>query len=339
MAIYTLQHRSLNKIHKTDFGMDGIKEKDLRIAIKEQIEIIAPDCLVIAEEFSQWEDSNHRIDLLAVDKKANLVVIEFKHTKTGVQMELQSLSYAAMVSTLTFKSAVETYQKYLGSNAMAEYNLLNFLGWERPQEDNFASDVRIILISEDFSTELTTSIKWLNKKDIDINCIRLTPYKHQEQVFIDVQQIIPLPETEKRQTRIKEQLKEQKSVRSGNDYTKYVFEGTIYNKKNLVLAVISKWFKDYSPENIQELQKIFPQNLLSKGLFAEEKKAKEIRNRTGHTRHFIINNQILKFPDGSKYAICDQWGGEEHKRFIIHAKSLGYVIEEARNTLKIYGGY
>lgn len=218
MAIYTLQTSSLKEIQKTEFKVEEILEKELQDAIEKRIEVIAPNCLVISKEFSEWEDSQRRIDLLAIDKKANLVVIEFKRTKTGAYMELQSLRYAAMVSTLTFERAVEIYQGYLKSiksEDEARNNLLSFLEWKEPQEDEFALDVRIILVSEDFSTELTTSVMWLNEKDIDISCTRLIPYKHQGQILIDVQQIIPLPEAEEYQTRIKEQSKERKSAHKG----------------------------------------------------------------------------------------------------------------------------
>ena len=89
-------------------------------------------------------------------------------------MELQALRYAAMVSTLTFSRAVEIYQKYLNSIGVelnAENSLLEFLGWEEPQEDDFALDVRIVLVSSDFSKELTTSVMWLNERNIEYRCV------------------------------------------------------------------------------------------------------------------------------------------------------------------------
>jgi hypothetical protein len=47
---------------------------------------------------SDWEDSSRSIDLLCIDKQANLVVIELKRTEDGGHMELQAIRYAAMVS-------------------------------------------------------------------------------------------------------------------------------------------------------------------------------------------------------------------------------------------------
>ena len=181
MAIYSFNDNSLQKVDTTTFNGEGILERQhLQTALKRQIDVVAPNCLVISEEFAEWTGSQRRIDLLAVDKEGNLVVIELKRTETGEHMELQALRYAAMVSTLTFGRAVEIYQKYLNSiegEINAENSLLEFLGWEEPQEEDFALDVRIVLVSSDFSKELTTSVMWLNERDIDIRCVRFIPHK------------------------------------------------------------------------------------------------------------------------------------------------------------------
>ena len=70
--------------------------------------------------------------------------------------------------------------------------MLRFLGWSAPDEDSFASDVRIVLVSEGFSKELTTAVLWLNSRDINIRCIRLQPYRADGKTLIDVQQVVPL---------------------------------------------------------------------------------------------------------------------------------------------------
>jgi hypothetical protein len=209
MTIYRFKDNSLQKIETTTFDSEGILERQhLQATLKRQIDVVAPNCLVISEEFSEWSGSQRRIDLLAVDKEGNLVVIELKRTETGEHMDLQALRYAAMVSTLTFNRAVEIYQKYLvsiDSEDDAEGKLLEFLGWEDPQEDDFALDVRIILVSSNFSKELTTSVMWLNERNLNIRCVRLKPSIYKSDIFFDVQQIIPLPEAESYQVKIKQQ--------------------------------------------------------------------------------------------------------------------------------------
>ncbi len=333
MAIYSFSDNALQKVEITTFNSEGILERQhLQAAIKQNIEVIAPNCLVISEEFSEWSGSQRRIDLLAIDKEANLVIIELKRNETGEHMELQALRYAAMVSTLTFSRAVEIYQKHLvsiGSEDHAENNLIEFLDWEEPQEENFGLDVRIILVSSNFSKELTTSVMWLNERNLDIRCVRMIPYKYQNKILVDVQQIIPLPEAEKYQVRIKQQSEERREARkSSRDYTRYLFNGDTFNKRKLVLAVIQAWVARHSPDNLAELLQAFPQEIRSGGLFVPEEEAKAIYHRQGIQRHFLGDGEILSFPDGSRYAISNQWGKGNIDKFLNQSKKLGYEIEE-----------
>ncbi len=169
MAIFKFNNDSFEKVEQTQFSNEGILERQhIQNALKKQIDVIAPDILIISEEFSEWSDSKRRIDLLGVDKEGNIVVIELKRTETGEHMDLQAIRYASMVSTLTFIRAVEIFSKYLQtieSELNAEDELSSFVG---DNIENFASDVRIILVSSDFSKELTTSVMWLNERDLDI---------------------------------------------------------------------------------------------------------------------------------------------------------------------------
>lgn len=220
MALYEINSENLSKILQTTFEQVGLRERtDLQRLLKKQIDIIAPETLVIAEEFGEWEDSKRRIDLLGLDKKANLVVIELKRTEDGGFMELQAIRYAAMVSTMTFERVVDIYERYLskncGDSVDARTAILDFLEWEEPDEDLFAQDVRIVLASANFSKELTTAVMWLNKRDLDIRCIRVIPYKDNERILVNVQQVIPLPEAAEYQIQIKE--KEQKERREKAD--------------------------------------------------------------------------------------------------------------------------
>jgi len=333
MAIYSFNNNSLQKIETTSFNSEGILERQhLQSTLKRQIDVIAPNCLVISEEFSEWSGSQRRIDLLAIDKEGNLVVIELKRTETGEHMELQALRYAAMVSTLTFSRAVEIYQKYLmsiDSEDNAEGKLLEFLGWEEQQEDDFALDVRIILVSSNFSKELTTSVMWLNERNLNIRCVRLIPYRHQNQVLVDVQQIIPLPEAESYQVKIKQQSEERREARkSSKDYTRYLFQGNSFNKRKLVLSVIQQWFSENKPSQLTELLQAFPQEIRSGGLFVPVDDAKDIYGRQGIYRHFLGDGEILEFSDSTQYAVSNQWGKGNIEKFINQAKKIGYEIEE-----------
>lgn len=101
MAIYKLNGDKIIELTKTTFSNEKISEaRDLQKFIINSIEVIDKDLLVISSEFGDWEDSRRRIDILCIDKDANLVVIELKRTEDGGHMELQSIRYAAMVANM-----------------------------------------------------------------------------------------------------------------------------------------------------------------------------------------------------------------------------------------------
>jgi hypothetical protein len=332
MPIFRYSDSRFSRLEQTSFEMQGILERtDLQTALREQIDIICPECLVIAEEFSEWADSRRRVDLLAVDKDANLIVVELKRTETGELMELQAIRYAAMVSTLTFRRAVEVLGDYLqrnGSEEDPEQKLLAFLSWEEPQEEDFALEVRITLVAADFSKELTTTVMWLAERGIDIRCVRLIPYRYGQEILVDVQQIIPLPEAESYQVRIRQQSEERREARrSQRDYTRYQFQGVTYNKRKLVLAVVRAWIEANKPETLADLLCAFPQETRRGGMFTAMEKANNICERQGVARHFLGEEEIIRFRSGEAYALSNQWGSVNMDGFIERARSLGLEIE------------
>ena len=52
--------------------------------------------------------------------------------------------------------------------------------------------------------KITTTVLWLNDQyGTDIRCIRSSPYRHQGQLLLDVQHVIPLPEAAEFTVRLK----------------------------------------------------------------------------------------------------------------------------------------
>lgn len=208
MAIYALTDDQLVPVSATSFSAENIHERrHIQQLLKANIAVLDDGLMVIAEEFGEWVDSARRIDLLCIDTDANLVVVELKRTEDGGHMELQALRYAAMISAMTFDQLVEAHARSLSGSQpdmdAARAKILDFLGWTDPDEELFGRDTRIILASANFGKELTTAVLWLRDRDIDIRCVRLQPYRLADgPVLLDVQQLIPLPETSSFQTQI-----------------------------------------------------------------------------------------------------------------------------------------
>lgn len=141
-------------------------------------------------------------------------------------MELQAIRYAAMVANLTFERIVEVHAQYLACNKQqedADNAISQFLGWEDGTERVLSTDVRIILVGAGFSPEITTTVLWLNERDLDIRCIRWRQYLWGGSTLLDIQQIIPLPEASDYQVKLKEKAVEKRAAeRKFNfDFSKY----------------------------------------------------------------------------------------------------------------------
>ena len=218
MPLYQITKDSLLELPSTSFQRESLWERrDFRRLLKANIEAIDENVMVIAEEFGDWSESGRRIDLLAIDRDANLVVIELKRTDDGGHMELQAIRYAAMVANMTWDQAKFAFQKYLSENQIdsdAASKLCEFLGWSSPREDDFAQNVRIVLASANFSKEITTSVLWLNECDVDIRCVRLSLHKIDDKLVLSADQIIPLPEAENYQIEVKQKRREERVSRS-----------------------------------------------------------------------------------------------------------------------------
>lgn len=326
MAIYELAENELIAIQETTFASQGIQERrDLQRLLKAQIEVITPDTLLIAEEFGEWEDSRRRVDLLAVDRDANLVVIELKRTEEGGHMELQAIRYAAMIANLTFEKVVEIHEKYLLSNgdeSDPEEHILSFLDWEDVDEDKFAQDVKVVLVSAEFSKEITSSVLWLNERGLDIRCVRLKPYKDDLKLLLDVQTVIPLPETEQYQVQIKEKKQKEAQARTSNrDFTKYdiTINGVIHENLNkrysmfwtiktaIESGILPDELLEFFPKRKNRVFKVFDAEL-DEAELADALMKDDPGGRLPRTKRFFCKEGEFFHVEGKTYTLSNQWG-------------------------------
>lgn len=219
---------SLDAVDVTTFAKERIQERaDLQRLLRANISALGDDLLIVAEEYAFFEDSKRRVDLLAVDRTGTLVVIELKRTDDGGHMELQALRYAAMVSTMTYDQLVETHAHYNKLDPEeARQSLTEWL------EDSAGSEevpdhVRVVLVSADFSVEVTSTVLWLNEHyGMDISCFRLRPYRLEDSILLDIEQIVPLPEAADFQVKQRRKGATVAAARTigSKDFTKYDLE-------------------------------------------------------------------------------------------------------------------
>lgn len=170
------------------------------------------DLLIIQKEFSGFDGTQERLDLLALDRDGNLVVIENKLDDSGRDVAWQALKYTAYVSGMTSDDIVRTFQSYLGDTVDAKQKLKEFFDCSSLDDIslNHGNNQRIILVAANFRQEVTATVLWLNSRQIDVRCFRVTPYEHNQEVLIDIEQIIPIPETAEYMVRVSAKEAEEK---------------------------------------------------------------------------------------------------------------------------------
>ncbi|HEX8276731.1 MAG TPA: hypothetical protein VF615_29095 [Longimicrobiaceae bacterium] len=168
--------------------------------------LLGEDLLVVSTEFDRFDRTAERLDVLAVDRKGKLIIVELKRTAVGTAAELQALRYAAFCSTFSLEDVAELFTKFLASRGEsgisasdARDRIMDFVG--DPSFQALDDKPRIILAAQDFPPEITATVLWLRSFEVDLRCVRLTPYVVNGQLVIDSSVLIPLPETEAFQVR------------------------------------------------------------------------------------------------------------------------------------------
>lgn len=162
------------------------------------------ELLIIQKEFDGFDDTRERLDLLAIDKEGNLVIIENKLDDSGRDVVWQALKYASYCANLKKQQVVEIFQRYLNQKAQsegaepanAERVLLEFLQADDLQsvQLNTLKSQRLILVAAHYRKEVTNTVLWLSQFGVNCQCFKVTPYQAGTELFLNVEQIIPTPE-------------------------------------------------------------------------------------------------------------------------------------------------
>ena len=110
------------------------------------------------------------------------------------------------------------------------------------------------------------------------------------------------------------------------DKTRYMFNGNVYLKNKLVLAVINDYVSKNQVITCNELKTVFDKSLQgSIGVVEYEFIARQRKDY--RVRFFEKEDEILRLVDGNML-VCSQWGILNISNFIKRAEQLGYKIEQ-----------
>jgi len=201
MYLIDTEKNRIKNLTKKTFTELGFRERQhLQEWIANKPEALGEELLIIQKEFDGFNDTNERLDLLALDQDGNIVVIENKLDDTGRDVTWQVLKYASYCSTLSKEQIKNIYQNYLdkaGLGEVATEKLSTFYNQEYDEiAINKGNTQRMILVAANFRKEVTSTVLWLMNYKLRIQCFKATPFALEEQLFLTLEQIIPTKDTE-----------------------------------------------------------------------------------------------------------------------------------------------
>ncbi len=227
MSLYTVDtaNKKLKPLDITQLKQHNLTERyDLQEWLVSHPEALGEELLIIQKEFDGFDGTGERLDLLALDTKGQLVLIENKRDDSGRDAVWQALKYASYVAPFTAKDIINVYANYLSKyrpidpdldadayepehvHHTARVLIEKFLG-ENADIDwmsklNPKATQRIILVAGEFRKEVTNTALWLIEREIDVKCVKISPYILNSQLLVDIQQIIPVPEASEYMVRL-----------------------------------------------------------------------------------------------------------------------------------------
>lgn len=224
MFLINPDSNSLSKVEQATFSELQYSERyHLQEWLSKTPEVLGEELLIIQKEFSGFDDTQERLDLLALDKEYNLVVIENKLDDSGKDVVWQALKYASYCSTLSGTDIIQIYQGFLDKTSHGEQaaeRLHAFYDFDDDYEQKLNQDnsLRIILVAARFRKEVTSTVLWLLNYGIKLQCHRVTPYKLEDKALLNIEQIIPLRDAEDYTIRLAKKAQDQAQVRLANSH-------------------------------------------------------------------------------------------------------------------------
>ena len=112
MFLVNKEDKKTKEIKNISFKEVGLKERnDLQEWIANNPIILGEELLIIQKEFDGFNDTNERLDLLALDKLGNLVIIENKLDDSGKNVVWQAIKYAGYCSSLNKEDIKSIFQQ------------------------------------------------------------------------------------------------------------------------------------------------------------------------------------------------------------------------------------
>lgn len=211
--MYSINDKKAIKIEATTFAALGLQEVDIEDILRCSIDMICDDeesMLIVGRQVKN--EKLGRSDLTAIDNNGNIVLIEIKRDRKDIEnrkeaFEFQAIRYAASYATIesvddlvkkVYAPYIEKYRSEFELGDLTSYELgirkLNEFLEVNGVVNSFNKKQRIILVASDYDEQTLSAVAWLNSNNVDMSCFKLTPYKINNELYINAEKLLPLAE-------------------------------------------------------------------------------------------------------------------------------------------------
>ena len=189
--LYRILDHEVTEVAETSVIDEALYEKDVEDWVSAMPEILGEPLIIIGRQV-QVDEGKDRIDLLALDKSASLVVIELKRDLVGGSDDLQALRYAAQVSQWSqedVRRQAEGFWKALKSprgTLAQEVDEFCDAGYELNAEQ------RVILAGRDIKPRLGTVALWFRKHRVNLKVVAINVLKDGDRLYVKPQVVVPV---------------------------------------------------------------------------------------------------------------------------------------------------
>ncbi len=190
--LYDVGGEGVSPLPPTKFADAGLYEKHIEDWVEARPDLLGEELLIIGRQVA-LDEGKDILDLLAMDRQANLVIIELKRDLLGGAADLQPLRYAALISTWSHERVREQAEGYWKTIGASRSTFAQEVEQFCDEEAQVNGDQRLILAGRDITARLGTVALWLRSHGIDTKVVTLSAFEHGDTLLVQPQVVIPVP--------------------------------------------------------------------------------------------------------------------------------------------------
>lgn len=192
MEIYRWQGKGFRQLDPTRFE----EERDFEDLLEQDPSLLLGDERICVISRQVRIGKSQKIDLLALDRQGNCIVIELKRGKASRAAISQLLEYAAAVAKFSFADIERFAGRWFQGQGREFTSLLalhsTFFGYELGaiRMSAFNRKQRMVLVSEGVDVRVLDIAEYLRRAGIDLTYISYFPYQAPDELLIATKTIL-----------------------------------------------------------------------------------------------------------------------------------------------------